>query len=242
MGIIIKDGIQYGNQPDISGKVDKVTGKSLSTNDYTDADKAKLDGIAAGAQVNTITGVKGNAEGSYRTGNVNITPANVGAVAKLDSPSETTNGITFTEMEGVVEFREIPGDGSFIIRLHVGGQDSVSYRIYGTPDVTYIQRYDAVKGWTVYQRITNEYTDADKQKLDGIMDGVLVIDCGTVSSLPKTISNSAITANMVVVSSTIGNPAAQSGDWTVTTAAGSLTISGSISGSTTLVLYLCNGI
>lgn len=43
-------------------------------------DKAKLDGIATGAQVNSITGIKGNAESSYRTGNVNITPANVGAV------------------------------------------------------------------------------------------------------------------------------------------------------------------
>ena len=45
------------------------------------ADKTKLDGIASGAQVNTITGVKGNAESAYRTGNVNITPANIGAAA-----------------------------------------------------------------------------------------------------------------------------------------------------------------
>ena len=30
----------------------------------------------------TVTGVKGNAESSYRTGQVNITPANIGAVAK----------------------------------------------------------------------------------------------------------------------------------------------------------------
>lgn len=44
-------------------------------------DKAKLDGIATGAQVNSITGVKGNAESSYRTGNVNITPTNIGAVS-----------------------------------------------------------------------------------------------------------------------------------------------------------------
>lgn len=35
-----------------NGKVDKVTGKGLSENDFTDADKAKLDGIEAGAQVN----------------------------------------------------------------------------------------------------------------------------------------------------------------------------------------------
>ena len=31
---------------DISGKVDKVTGKGLSTNDYSDADKAKVDALA----------------------------------------------------------------------------------------------------------------------------------------------------------------------------------------------------
>ena len=37
---------------DISGKVDKVTGKGLSTNDYTTTEKNKLAGIAAGAEVN----------------------------------------------------------------------------------------------------------------------------------------------------------------------------------------------
>ena len=45
------------------------------------ADKKKLDGIAAGAQKNTVTGVKGNAESAYRTGNINLTPANIGAAA-----------------------------------------------------------------------------------------------------------------------------------------------------------------
>ena len=45
------------------------------------ADKTKLNGIAAGAQVNSVTGVKGNAESTYRTGQVNLTPANIGAAA-----------------------------------------------------------------------------------------------------------------------------------------------------------------
>ncbi len=35
-----------------NGKVDKVVGKGLSENDFTDADKTKLDGIETGAQVN----------------------------------------------------------------------------------------------------------------------------------------------------------------------------------------------
>lgn len=41
-------------------------------------DKTKLNGIETGAQVNTITGVKGSSESSYRTGNVNITATNIG--------------------------------------------------------------------------------------------------------------------------------------------------------------------
>lgn len=62
-------------------KVDAVEGKSLSTNDFTDAEKNKLSGIEAGAQVNAVTGVKGHSESSYRTGNIDITAANVGAAA-----------------------------------------------------------------------------------------------------------------------------------------------------------------
>jgi hypothetical protein len=38
--------------PALTNKVDKVTGKGLSTNDFTDTLKTKLDGIAAGAEVN----------------------------------------------------------------------------------------------------------------------------------------------------------------------------------------------
>lgn len=44
----------------IETKVDKVTGKQLSTEDYTTAEKEKLAGIAAGAQVNVLEGVQVN--------------------------------------------------------------------------------------------------------------------------------------------------------------------------------------
>ena len=88
-----------GAYTELNKKVDKVSGKGLSTNDYTTDEKDKLAGIAAGAEVNVqsdwkatsgdafiknkptipaAVAVKGNAEASYRTGNVNITPANIG--------------------------------------------------------------------------------------------------------------------------------------------------------------------
>lgn len=44
----------------LDGKVDKVSGKGLSTNDYTTTEKNKLGNIASGAQVNVIESVKVN--------------------------------------------------------------------------------------------------------------------------------------------------------------------------------------
>lgn len=44
----------------LGDKVDKVSGKQLSTNDFTNDYKSKVDGIASGAQVNVIESVKVN--------------------------------------------------------------------------------------------------------------------------------------------------------------------------------------
>ena len=52
----------------------------------------KLDGIEAGAQANDVTGVKGSSESSYRTGNVSLTAANVGAAASGHAHGNITNG------------------------------------------------------------------------------------------------------------------------------------------------------
>lgn len=71
---------------------------------------------------------------------------------------------------------------------------------------------------------------------------VLVITSSSFSSLPQTLTNSSITADHVVVNSVLSDPSAQTGDWTVTTSNGSLSISGSISGSTTITLYLMRGV
>lgn len=66
-----------------------------------------------------------------------------------------------------------------------------------------------------------------------------VKNCGTISSLNwtnSTIDNN-ITENMVVLKAELSNPAAQTSDWTCTTSNGYVTISGTISGSTNVLLY-----
>lgn len=57
------------------------------------ADKAKLDGIETGAQVNTVTGVKGSNEAEYRTGNVSITKGNVG-LGNVDNTADADKPIS----------------------------------------------------------------------------------------------------------------------------------------------------
>lgn len=52
----------------------------------------KLNGIEAGAQVNTITGVKGSAESTYRTGNVSISKENIGLGNVENKNSATIRG------------------------------------------------------------------------------------------------------------------------------------------------------
>lgn len=68
--------------------------------------------------------------------------------------------------------------------------------------------------------------------------GVIVVSATGVSSLSTTITDANITSKHVVVASTLSNPAAQTDDWTVTTSNGSLSIAGSISGTTDITLVL----
>lgn len=80
-----------------SDLTDTPTNATASTSGFmSSTDKAKLDGIAEGAQVNSVTGVKGDIETAYRTGNVNITKSNVGLG---NVPNVTTNNQTPTYTE-----------------------------------------------------------------------------------------------------------------------------------------------
>ena len=82
-GTIDIPSVTYDAQGHVTGK-DKTT-VTLPSNDATTSkhglmsasDKTKLNGIETGAQKNTITGIKGAKESSYRTGNVNITLQNI---------------------------------------------------------------------------------------------------------------------------------------------------------------------
>ena len=85
----------------VANKVDKVTGKGLSTNDYTDAEKTKLAGIAAGAQVNVISGIKAHGASSnlpVTNGVVELPESEAGGLteADIDVSSNQDGAVVFT--------------------------------------------------------------------------------------------------------------------------------------------------
>lgn len=78
----------YATIAAVGNKVDKIEGKGLSTNDYTIAEKNKLGGIAAGAQVNVIESIKVNGQAqAIASKGVNITVP-TGALASKSKVAE----------------------------------------------------------------------------------------------------------------------------------------------------------
>ena len=95
------------------------------------ADKAKLDGIEPGAQVNTITGVKGGAETSYRVGEVNITKANIG-LGNVDDTADADKNVATAKtlatarnisLSGAVTGTATAFDGSADVEIPVTSVD-----------------------------------------------------------------------------------------------------------------------
>lgn len=81
-----------------AGKVDKVEGKGLSTNDYTDAEQLKLSGISSGAQENVLEGIQKNG----------TTVAITNKIANISVPTATSE---LTNDSGFITSADVP-DGA----------------------------------------------------------------------------------------------------------------------------------
>ena len=132
------------------GKVDKVEGKELSSNDFTDAYKTKLDGIAAQANkyvlptatAEIIGGVKVGANISYSNGTISLNKANVTSALGVD-PTTTYVKKAGDTMTGILNIKNSEGaqlelfstasDGGAYMRFYPNNQtDNKWYLGVGT--------------------------------------------------------------------------------------------------------------
>lgn len=91
--------------------------------------------------------------------------------------------------------------------------------------------------YKVVQKISG--IDSDISTINGKL-GVVQVSKSSVSSLPTTITDEAIKSDHVSIEAVLSNPVAQKSNWTVTTSNGSLTIAGTISGTTNVTILLAS--
>ena len=158
----VKDAVEAAQatlQANIDKKVDAVTGKGLSTNDYTTDEKTKLEGIAAGAQVNVIETVKVNG--------VALTPADkavdvtvpTGALADKNEVAKADLAADLkTEIEGKLNASAVTGD----LLTHNASEFAAADHNHDD----------------VYSKLDHNHKIEDLEQTDYI-----IFDCGTASSI-----------------------------------------------------------
>lgn len=164
-----KDGLIYYHSKVktlLGGKVDKETGKGLSTNDYTTAEKNKLSGIASGAEVNQ------NAFSNIAVGSTTI---------QADSKTDT---LTLTAGSNITLTPNATSDSITIAATTITVDDSLSSTSTNPVQNKVINtalgnKVDKVSGKGLS---TNDYTTAEKEKLAGIAEGATA-NVGTITGV-----------------------------------------------------------
>lgn len=152
------DAAQATLQGNIDKKVDKVEGKGLSTNDYTTDEKTKLEGIAAGAQVNVIETVKVNGVALTPTDKAVDVTVPTGALADKNEVAKTDLAADLkTEIEGKVNSDDC-GD---IISHNVSEFAAAGHN------------HD-----TVYSKLDHNHKIEDLEQ-----SAYIIFDCGTASTI-----------------------------------------------------------
>lgn len=120
---ITKDGINYNVKDEtaraaLEDKVDKITGKGLSTNDYTNADKAVVDGVTTALAGKVDTSSVGSANG----------------VAELDANGKVPSSQLPSYVDDVLEYvsqSAFPSEGESG-KIYVATNTNKQYRWSGT--------------------------------------------------------------------------------------------------------------
>lgn len=154
----------------LNGKVDKVSGKGLSTNDYTTAEKNKLSGIATGAEVNvqsdweqTTTTAK-----DYIKNKPNISSLLDGKVDKVSGKGLSTNDYTAAEKTKLSGIETGANKTTVDSALSSTSINPVQNKVI---NAALGDKVDKVSGKRLS---TNDYTTAEKNKLASIEQGAKV--------------------------------------------------------------------
>ena len=182
----------------VNGKQDKETGKGLSTNDYTDAEKTKLAGIEAGANNYTLPTATSNALGGIKVG-ANLAIDSSTGVLSGDYSAATTSA---AGLMSATDKSKLDGIEAGATAIAVDSAMSSTSENPVQNKVIYTELAGKVDTETGKGLSTNDYTDTEKTKLAGIEAGAnnYSLPAATTSALGgvKIGSNLAVDANGVI--------------------------------------------
>ena len=182
----------------LATKVDKVTGKDLSTNDFTDAYKTKLDGIEANANAYVLPQASASTLGGVKVGDNLAIDSSTGVLSGNYSAATTSaNGLMSStdksKLDGIAAgATAVTVDSSITSSSENPVQSAAIYTaLAGKVDT------ETGKGLS-----SNDYTDAEKTKLGGIEANAnnYTLPAATTSALGgvKVGTNLAVDANGVI--------------------------------------------
>lgn len=196
--------------PDISGKVDKVSGKGLSTNDYTDEDKAKLDSLQNydDSGIVALINNKSDKGHTHTVSQITDFPSIPSKVSELTNDSGFISSIpseyvTDTELNAkgyLTEHQDISGKANVSdLTAHTGNKD---IHVTASDKSKWNAKQDAIsdlddiragaaKGATALQSYTEQYKGTvTSVKINGTNKNPSngVVDLGTVITSHQDIS------------------------------------------------------
>lgn len=194
-----------------NGKVDKVTGKGLSTEDYTTAEKTKLSGIDEYANC-TICSIRITQDGTNPVTGGTIYAALAEKVDKVTGKGLSTEDYTTAEKTKLSGIEENANKTTV----------SSSITQYGTNPVQSSAIYTALAGKvdTVSGKglSTNDYTTTEKNKLAGIDTGAnkTTVDSSLSSTSTNPVQNKVINTALNGKVSTVSGKGLSTNDFTDT--------------------------
>lgn len=189
----------------LGNKVDKETGKGLSTNDYSTTEKEKLNNIASGAQVNVIESIRVNGTTQAidsKVVDITVPSAlsdltNDGNFVTDASYVHTDNNYTTTEktkLSGI----ESGAEANLITAVKVNGTaQTITNKAVDITVPTAVSDLTNDRNFvsdSSYVHTDNNYTTTEKEKLSGIAAGAdeNIIESITVNNTAQTVTNKAV--------------------------------------------------
>lgn len=185
--------------PETTGKNVKVQASGIEAKDVDSALEELNENIAAITGGGVVTGVKGNAEETYRMGNVNITKENIGLgnvddTADKDKPISTATQAALDQKQNTLTFDDSPTSGSSNPVKSSGVKSAIDTAkqeaIAAIPDVSeFITK--AVTDLVNYY--TKTEIDGKVDTLEGMISAIPKFAISVVEALPESsISNTTI--------------------------------------------------